>query len=41
MKNLYAYNDFLKKIIKVNVVVFYITSIRYKDINIYKKWLVN
>lgn len=41
MKNFYLCNDFFKTVIDVNMVAFCITSTRCKDINIYKKWLVN
>ena len=41
MKNFHAYNNFFKTVINANVVTFCITSAGYKDINTYKKWLVN
>ena len=41
MKNFHVYNNFFKTVIDVNVFALCITSIRCKDISIYKKWLVN
>ena len=41
MKNFYACDDFFKTIIDVNVIALCITSVGYKDISTYKKWLVN
>ncbi len=41
MKNFYTCDDFFKTVINANVVVFCITSTNYKDISIYKKWLIN
>lgn len=41
MKNFYIYNNFFKIVIDINMIAFYIMSTRYKNINIYKKQLIN
>lgn len=41
MKNFHACDNFLKTVIDANVVAFCITFLKCKDINIYKKWLIN
>ncbi len=41
MKNFYVYNDFFKTVIDTSMVTFCIISTGYKDISIYKKWLIN
>lgn len=41
MKNFYAYDDFFKTVIDINMIVLCITSARCNNISIYKKWLGN
>lgn len=41
MKNFHACNDFFKIIIDINIIVLCITSAKYNNIGIYKRWLGN
>lgn len=41
MKNFHVYNDFFKIVTDENMVILFITSTRYNNINIYKIWLIN
>lgn len=41
MRNFHTYNNFFKTVIDVNMIIFYIIFTKYKDINKYKKQLIN
>lgn len=41
MKNFYIYNDFVKRILDINMIMLCITAIGYNNISIYKRQLDN
>lgn len=41
MKNFYIYNNIFRTVIDTNIITLYITSTRYNNISIYKRWLSN